>query len=362
MRRALVFTHRWVALVTGLVLLVTSASGASLVFENAIDRALNPELWFAEGSGPPLSLDTLAARVAASGAGHTVSSMNLTSAPDRAFTASAGGLSVFINPYTGAITGTRTPQQSQATLARLLHVLHVELFAGPTGRSIVGIASGIALLLVLSGTILWWRDKFWRVNTGASWKRINFDVHHAAGIFASLVLIVITTSGLVVHYDGLAKAIQSLDTTPPPPPPKQPDNASGAARTPSFDALAAAARTALPGAEVMFISLGAKQAPATVAVRFPEDRTPAGRSRVFLDRYTDSVLAVTSTRNAQIGTRLDNLKRSVHTGDVLGPVTSALWFIATLFLMSQVITGALMWWNARRARRALKRATAPRAA
>jgi uncharacterized iron-regulated membrane protein len=100
----------------------------------------------------------------------------------------------------------------------------------------------------------------------------------------------------------------------------------------------------------MFISNGDDKNPAVLAMRFPEDRTPAGRSRVFVDRYTGAILAKVSTRDAQLGTRIDNLKRSLHTGDILGKPTEAIWLLAVIALASQVVTGFLMWWNARKGR------------
>jgi uncharacterized iron-regulated membrane protein len=163
------------------------------------------------------------------------------------------------------------------------------------------------------------------------------------------VLIIITASGLVIHYGVLTKAVRSLDATPAPAAPQQPPAPTGS-RLASFDTLAAAARAALPGANVLFISTGGPKLPATVAMRFPEDHTPGGRSRVLIDRYTGTVLAKLGTRDAQLGTRIDNLKRSLHTGDVLGKPTEAIWLLAALVMASQVITGFLMWWNARRAR------------
>jgi uncharacterized iron-regulated membrane protein len=86
-------------------------------------------------------------------------------------------------------------------------------------------------------------------------------------------------------------------------------------------------------------------------MRFPEDRTPGGRSRVFVNRYTGDVLAAASTRTAPLGTRIDNLKRSLHTGDVFGKPSEAIWLLASLVMATQVLTGVLMWWNARRGRR-----------
>ena len=65
MRATLIILHRWTALVVGVILLGTAASGASLVFEGAIDRGLHPELWTAPPSGALLSIDTMVARVEA---------------------------------------------------------------------------------------------------------------------------------------------------------------------------------------------------------------------------------------------------------------------------------------------------------
>jgi uncharacterized iron-regulated membrane protein len=99
-------------------------------------------------------------------------------------------------------------------------------------------------------------------------------------------------------------------------------------------------------------------APAAIALRFPEDHTPGGRSRLFVDRYRGTVLLKASTREAGLGTSLNNLKRSLHTGDVLGKPTEAIWFLAAIALAVQGVTGVLMWWNAR-AGRAAQRARAP---
>ena len=108
-RETLIVTHRWAALVVGIILFATAASGATLVFEGAIDRGLHPALWRVAPAGAPLPIDTLVARVAAVFPRDSVSSVSVSRVPDRAWTMGAGSLSVFIDPYTGTITGTRTP-------------------------------------------------------------------------------------------------------------------------------------------------------------------------------------------------------------------------------------------------------------
>jgi uncharacterized iron-regulated membrane protein len=78
-------------------------------------------------------------------------------------------------------------------------------------------------------------------------------------------------------------------------------------------------------------------------MKYPEDRTPGGRSRVALDQHSGRVLAVINTRTAPTGSRLVNIKRSAHTGDIFGAATRALYFVTCLMLAGQVLTGFFIW-------------------
>lgn len=349
MTRFLLVFHRWLALAASLVLIVVALSGSAIVFEGAIDRALNPRLWHVDPAGLPLSLDTLVARVRAVAPEATGGGVALSAAPDRAWTVSAGPSQIFVNPYSGAVLGMRSPADRDRSFARRLHVLHVTLLSKDTGREIVGVVTIAALILVLSGLVLWWPDKLWRVRTSASWKRVTFDLHHLLGASTALVLIVITASGVVIHYEPLGEAIGRLDRSQPPEAVVQPDVEPGTMPV-GFDSIAAVARAALPGAALTSVQSPSTNAPAVAALRYPEDRTPAGRSRVYVDRYRGTVLRTVNTRQAELGTRINNLKRSLHTGDVLGKPTAAVWLLASLALVSQAVTGILMWWNARGSR------------
>jgi uncharacterized iron-regulated membrane protein len=117
----------------------------------------------------------------------------------------------------------------------------------------------------------------------------------------------------------------------------------------SLDSIAAAARRAVPGAAIMNIQLPpGPKLPAMVQLKYPEDRTPAGRSRVFVDKYRGTVLLAMSTRTAEAGQHMIDIKRSLHTGDIYGLPTQVLWMLAAFLLATQAATGVLMWWNAKR--------------
>lgn len=357
MRPFLLVAHRWVALAATLFILIVAATGSALVFEGAMDRALYPNLWRVAPGTARLPLDTIIANARRAVPG-PAAGITLATAPDRADVVQVGANQVFVNPYTGALLGTRSIAEWNATLPRRLHVLHVQLMTGRVGSEIVGAVTVIALLLVLTGIYLWWADKQWRINWSASWKRIVFDLHHTLGIAASVVLLAITGSGVIMHYRTLNDAIAKLDRTAPPQIPDQAAAPTGAEPL-ALDSLERIAMAALPGARVMFASMSPRATdPIAFALRFPEDHTPGGRSRVFIDRYRGTVLLATSTRTAPPGTRILNVMRSVHTGDVFGKPSEAVWLLASLVMLSQSVTGVMMWWNGRKGRAARNRRAA----
>ncbi len=349
MHRAFLIAHRWLALLAAVFLALIAASGGLLVLEGPIGRARQPHV---TPSGSPLSLDTLVQRARANAGGGQVALMGLGDSPDLAWAVvlispTAGATSVLVNPYTGAILHDPGPDPLVAFM-RKVHLLHTQLLGGRVGGMIVGAATWVALFLVMSGIVVWWRDKLWRVNTNATWKRINFDLHHSLGIFSAVVLLLITSTGLWVRYGGVDDWMRKLNSSPTPPAPSQPTADKG---TPllSLDSIAAAARAAIPGAAIMNIQLPpGRKAPAMVQLKYPEDRTPAGRSRVFVDKYRGTVLLAMSTRTAEPGQHMIDIKRSLHTGDVYGLPTQIIWMLGAFLLATQAVTGVLMWWNAKR--------------
>ena len=352
MHRALLVFHRWLALITGMLLILIALSGAALVFEvplanaNAVHVVTGARL---------LSLDSLGARAVAAAGGGAVIGVAPGRAPDEAFVVAVDRDSAetdyVVNPYTGEVLRRVTGPTRLQVVVRRIHQFHTEFLAGSIGRAVVAFLTLSSLVLVLTGLILWWRDRLWRIRWSASWKRIVFDLHHALGVFAAVVLLFIAGTGVWMGYSRqIDPLVLALNRTPVPngrPTQAPPDPG---AHPISLDSVVQLAHVAVPGAPVMMVDVS-PDAPAFVALRYPEDHTPGGRSRVFIDRYRGTVLRATNTRTAETGTRLMNLQRPLHTGDIFGAASRIVWFLAALVLASQAVTGIMMWWNGRAARR-----------
>jgi uncharacterized iron-regulated membrane protein len=356
----LLVCHRWLALVVGLVLLVVAVSGALLVFEQPIANAAAMRV---RPGGNPLPLDSLAARAVATAGGGTLVMASLGPAADAAWAfvvaRDSSQSTLMMNPYTGQVLGAAPPPTRLERAIRNVHVFHTRLLAGNTGGAVVDFVTLATLLLVVTGIIIWFRDRRWKIQWSASWKRVVFDLHHTAGILAAIVLLVITGTGVWMGYpDQVDALVMRLNRTPPPAgQPRQPPPDSGA-RVVGLGALVAIAQREVPGAPVLVVRMS-PVGPELVTLRYPEDHTPGGRSRVWIDRYRGTVLRTQNTRALEAGSKLLSLQRPLHTGDIAGVGGSVVWFLAALVVGSQAVTGVLMWWNGRAARAVKARDAVP---
>lgn len=342
--------HRFVGLSIGLVLLVVTLSGASLVFEDDIDRALNGSVSFVAPGDRPRPLEELVTNVRAAHPTATPVSITFPEQADHSLQVSVrfkeGSGSVYVNQYSGALLGTRMASEREAGLARRLHLLHTRLFGGHVGEWAVGVVTALTLFMAITGLVLWWPRKIVGVSIRASTRRINFDLHNVFGLYASAVFLFIALTGMMIAFEGFTDpAIARLNAVPQPLLAKESAPVAGAAPL-SVDALAQSARATLPGAFLKGITIPPGGKGVVVAMmKYPEDRTPGGRSRVALDQYSGKALTILNTRTAPLGTKILNVKRSAHTGDIFGWWSRAVYFITCLMLAGQIITGFFIWWK-----------------
>jgi uncharacterized iron-regulated membrane protein len=345
--RAWLKLHQWAGLAGAAFILVMAGTGSALVFENEIDRALNPSTSYVTPAGQPLALSVLVARANAADPADPVGGIHISEKPEQAYELSSRKRhSIFVNQYTGEILGTRDREKS---FARFVHLLHTRFLAGEVGEDVAGVFTVVMLFLACSGIVLWWPRKIVWPTTRGSWKRTNFDLHNTMGFYSSVVMVVIALAGVLIAFEHtLDPLVLRLNTAPEMDLSKlQSRPEPNTDRIPPEEAVAVA-ENLLPGAVATNINVPiAPTAIYRVLMKFPEDRTPAGRSRVYMDQSSGTAVGVESTRTAQLGRRVLNLKRSAHTGDLFGAPTQALYFVVSLAVALQVATGVLIWWNSR---------------
>lgn len=344
-KKVLLKIHLYVGLAAALFLLLVSITGCALIFENELEGVFFPLKIQAQPQTQPLPLQELANKAQQANPGKRALRVILPQQPDHAHrVVVSDGTWVYVNGYTGEILGVRN---LQSNFLLSIHQLHTSLLLKnrQLGSKIVGWATLLLLLLAISGVILWWPRKLLTIKRGVNWRRVNFDLHNVSGFYAFVFVFLIALTGVLMTFEETGfKMVYRFTGEPPNLTPPRFTPQKGAPMI-SPDQALQIARAAMPGAMPTTVGV----APAnSVDFKFPEDRTPMGRSHVFLDPYTGQVQMAQSTREAHPGVKAHNLNRPLHTGDILGWPTRIIWFVASLMVVIQAVTGVLIWWKPRR--------------
>lgn len=123
------------------------------------------------------------------------------------------------DPYSGADLGDSMSWAMRAL--NWLSLLHDDLLLGDTGRTLNGYASGLVLLLVATGTIVWWPTWSSRRRRGASSppprRSLNVRLHRSIGIWGLVLMLIWAVSGVYLAFpepfDALAYAVSGDDLT-----------------------------------------------------------------------------------------------------------------------------------------------------
>jgi uncharacterized iron-regulated membrane protein len=343
-RNLLLKLHLWTSLAAAVPLLLVGITGAILVYGEEIDAWLDPHLFYVAEGPRRLPAQSLLDRVRAAFPDEHVLGCAPPTSPDRSFSFNTRSRNyVYVDPYSGGILGVK---HLEAGFRRKMFLLHSRLMAGEIGHQIVMISTLISVFLVVTGLVLWWKLKIVGIRWRASWWRVNFDLHSVLGFYSAAVLLVLSLTGVLIGYEGVAyPAILRLSAAPPVAPPPQSTPADAAA-PPSLDDVIDAASRAVPGAQMTFVGLPQKPTDVyTVYAKFEEDPAAFGRSRIFVDRYSGRVVSVRSTRAAHWGTYLVGIIEPIHFGDIFGAPTRILACLVSLLVAGQIATGVVIWWK-----------------
>lgn len=121
----------------------------------------------------------------------------------------SGGLLVFRNElhdiFPPAPLGSGLPHPVGYRATTWLLDLHDNLLGGPVGRRVNAGGAGVVFLLATTGALIWWpgRDTWRRslvVDVRASWKRFNWTLHNALGIWTVLFILMWSVSGFHLSF------------------------------------------------------------------------------------------------------------------------------------------------------------------
>jgi len=346
MRQIILNVHLALALIAGVFLLVFGITGSIMAFEPELDHVLHARVSYVTPAGEPKSLAELGARAAVRMPGQRVTGYLLSVSPDLSWQVLFGRRGVFVNQYTGEVLGERDPGPDFLSRVHQLHLRLLIQNASDIGKTIMTWAGATLLLVIVTGVYLWWPVKRVVIDVAATGRRFWFDVHNAVGIVSLVFLLALAITGIVIGFEDVSQPLIYKATHSRPgimyaPPKKFDVKPLG---TPiDVDEALAVARASLPEATPISINVPAPTGTYNVSARYPEDRTPGGRSRIVIDQYSGLALAVEGSREAPSGTRWITLNRAIHTGDVFGIPSKIVMSLASLAVVAQLISGLTLW-------------------
>ena len=353
LRRSLLLAHLVIGCLLAPVLVVLGVTGAILAVQPELEDVSNALLTQAEPAGAPLSLAELTTRLQATWPGARLRSVRFPERPDRALRITlarpdSADADLIVDPYRGVVLGLGEEYWS----LRAVQVFHTRLGLDRAGSTITGWSAVGLLFLSLTGLVLWWPGKILTVVRTGSARRILLHFHSALAAYSWVALMCFGLTAAVLHWQAPAYAgLARLTGVAPVPdgsglPAGRCDPDSGA----GFDRLLAAAAADQPGATPTWVQAGAAAGdPVRVAMRHPGDRTPAGRTNVYLDPCSAAVLAHVATPTAPLAYRMvRQWNRELHTGDIGGWPARTLAFLFSLTLPVVAVSGPLLWWKGRR--------------
>lgn len=206
--------HLWLGLVSGVIVLIVCITGCIWVFNEEITGLLEPEINIAKQDKPvitPSQLTAIAAKLfpdkkvsyANYQQGRAIN-LNLKGAKEEG--RRGGGTTLNINPYTGEVISKVVHKKGEVDFFRFILNGHRFLWLPyGIGRPIVNYGTLIFVVLLITGLIWWYpkkwnkstRDKSFKIKWGASFKRVNLDLHNVLGFYSLIFLLFIALTGMV---------------------------------------------------------------------------------------------------------------------------------------------------------------------
>lgn len=390
MRRALVLVHRWVGLFIAAFVALSGLTGAVLVWRAPLEAALNPAQFVVPSHGrQPLDPLQLGERIERARPDVQVVYLPLHIEADRSITVFVQPRTgaapradfpdeVFVDPYSGALTGERRwgdIGQGRINLLPFLYRLHYALAAGDWGAIFLGWVAlawtidcfvGFALTLPARRTgRRAARRHGWmqacKVRWGESTYKLNFDLHRAGGLWMWPLLLVFAWSSVALNWPSAYAAVMGplLKHTEPAPEPT--DHA--ARRTPMdwADARARGRAHAAREAHRLGFETLAEHALALDSARgvFIYDirtsldvQDERGNTRFFIDAHDGSLRHLSLPSSRAAGDTVREWLVALHTGAVFGLPYRVAVSALGLGIVALCFTGVCIWWRKWRARRA----------
>jgi len=361
--------HLWLGLATGLVVISSFLPAALFVWERELTDLYYHDYIFVEPQGQPQSLTSLLKTAQKSlPENEKLHEVEISHEPDRAYAFSGSeeaekegwtafseleySKTVYVNPYNGKVTGIVDQQRNWIWLLRVMH--QQLLLQYDIGHLMVGIATLMMFVVVITGLILWWprnkgalKQRF-KIKFNAKWRRVNYDIHNVGGFYTQIFILFFAATGLVWTFDWWTDGIYRLLG-------EDPDKVFT-----EVPAIPASIQTTNNPLDIAFYDLALKKKNWKKVSFFMNDAKYLGVVRYdgnsgwdtwdihHYNAKTGALYFSVPHEKKSLGAKWRNSNYAIHVGSIYGIVTKLIASFIALFCSALPVTGFYIWWGRRK--------------
>ena len=357
-RKIIFWLHLSAGALGGSVIFIMCVTGALLSFEKDIAEFAEADMRFVAqpANAQRLSAQEILAKLAEAKPNAKPSAIALPSnKANAAWQVSMGrDGQVFVNPYTGEITGAgATGWRSFFRTATDLHRwIALSGDGRPIGKALTGACNLMFLFLAISGFYIWFPRrlswKHFRAALTPRWKvqgkARDFNWHTVFGFWTSMVLIVLTLTATVISYQWASNLLYTLTGNEVPAQQQSPPNAPNQQAEQPFvlpenlDAVWKKAEIQVPGWKSISLRLPITKDAAVFTIDEGIYWNRFGRSTLTIDTRNEEVAKWEAYGEQNSARQIRSWFRFTHTGETGGFVGQFIGFIAC-------IIGAVLVWT-----------------
>lgn len=223
MKKLFAKVHLWLSIPFGIIIAIVCLTGAILVFETEILELCYPSHYYVkEVKGKPLPPATLISMGREQLPDSIkINGIRITADPKRTYQLVLPGkkAAAFIDPYTGKVTGIADGQGFFMQMMRL-HRWLLDSYkrdgSFALGKTVVGYSTLALAIILISGLVIWYprnrkvlKNRL-KIKTKSGWYRFFYDLHVSGGFYATLLLLVLTLTGLTWSFGWYRDAFYTV--------------------------------------------------------------------------------------------------------------------------------------------------------
>jgi uncharacterized iron-regulated membrane protein len=352
------FLHKWLGLISGLIVFTISITGCIFCFHDEIKDITRKEwrLVAPENKAflPPSALQENAKKIVPDFNANMVAYYGKNRSAIVYTYSGEESQYLYFNPYNGKFLKSENPKTDFFIIVEYIHLYL--LLPDYIGKHIIGGATIIFILLLISGIIQWWPKKrsdirrSLTIKWSAKWRRVNYDWHNTSGFYISLIALILALTGLTFTYewvgDGIYKSFnfggdKAIET-------KLPTIDTTKFKANSITAIDRAFVQTMklkPESEMLFVIIPQQKGDIVSTGAYPHTLRYDHQSNYYFHPESGKLIGKQLFEDKSLGLQVVEMNYGIHTGQILDLPGKIIAFIVSLFAAALPVTGFIIWYG-----------------